>query len=452
MGKSRYLKHLTDDLDRWIERGLVAPENRAAILDDVASRSNGWSASGALAILGSVLLALAALSFVAANWAELGNLLRLVLIFAALWGSYLGSARAFATHHPAIGHALTLLGAALFGVSIVLAAQIFNMSSWRYTVLAIWAVGALLTALLTPSRPVLILTAILGSAWVWAESFNPYAPGVLWGYPPLWLITAIAASRMRSLAAINLVAIGFYLWIGFLLWEYARNDRLSELQTASAFILASAATAMGFAALRDRGGFGLGALSNWGASLVLLAGFCVQFPLDRYETWSSREVEIETGNRWLEIAGTGNPAYWWLAGTFALIFSLALLWRVIQNPSARMLALPAILAASFALFLPSLASLLNGETVLILRIGLGVAILAVAISLILYGSREGRRFTGGLGIALFVAETLYIYSETFGGLLDTSVFFLIGGLLLFGLSMGVIRFQKRMSTNEEAAP
>jgi len=101
--------------------------------------------------------------------------------------------------------------------------------------------------------------------------------------------------------------------------------------------------------------------------------------------------------------------------------------------------------------LPYLAALLGGESVLILRIGLGIAILAVAVSLILYGSREGRRFTGGLGIALFVAEALYIYGETFGGLLDTSLFFFVGGLFLFGLSMGVLRFQKRMSAKEETS-
>lgn len=452
MGLSRYQKRLTEDLDRWIERGLVAPDSRAAILDDVSGRPAGWSASGALAILGSVLLGLAALSFVAANWAGIGNGLRLGLIFVALWGCYLGAARAFATQHPAIGHALALLGAALFGVSIVLVAQIFNMSSWRYTVLAIWAAGALVTALLTPSRPVLILAALLGSAWVWAESFNPYAPGIVWGYLPLWLASAVAASRMRSLASVNLLAIGLYVWIGFMLWDFARDDRLSELQTACVFILACAATAMAFAALRDRDGFGLGALTNWGTSLVLLAGFCTQFPLDRYETWSRRDSETDMGNRWIEIAGTGNAAYWWLAGVFALALAAALLWRVTKSPPARTIALPAALATALVFFLPSLAALLGGEAVLLLRIGLGAAILAVAISLILYGSREGRRFTGGLGIALFVAEALYIYGETFGDLLDTSLFFLVGGLLLFGLSVGVLRFQKQMTAQEEAAP
>ena len=451
MGKSRYLKRLTIDLDRWIRTGLVAAENRSAILEDVESTPSGWSAAGALAILGSVLLALAALSFIAANWAALGNALRLSLVFTSLWICYLGAARAFVTDHPAIGHSLVLLGAALFGVGIILVAQIFNMSSWRYTVLAIWAVGALVTALLTPSRPALILTAVLGSAWVWAESYNPYAPGIVWGYLPLWLASAIAAMRMRSLISMNFLAIGLYIWIGFLLWDFAQNDRLNELQMSSVFILASAATAMIFAALRDRNIFGFGAVTNWGTSMVLLAGFCAQFPLDNYENWARRGLDGSSGDRWIEIAGGENTAYWWLAGVFGLIFILAVAWRMKASPATRTLALPGALAALFAFSLPYLAALLGGESVLILRIGLGIAILAVAVSLILYGSREGRRFTGGLGIALFVAEALYIYGETFGGLLDTSLFFFVGGLFLFGLSMGVLRFQKRMSAKEETS-
>jgi len=450
MGITRYQKRLTKDLDRWIGHGLVTRESRKAILDDVASTPSGWTASGALAILGSVLLALAALSFVAANWAELGDSLRLGLVFVSIWGCFLGAGRAFSTSHPAIGHSLTLLGAALFGIGIVLIAQIFNMSSWRYSVFGIWAAGALITALLTPSRPVLILAATLGSAWVWAEGFNTYAPGIIWGYLPLWLISLAAASRMRSLVSVNLLSVGLYVWIGFLLWDYAQNDRLSALQLSSALILACAATAIAFAALRDREWFGFGALTNWGTSLVLTTGFFAQYPLAQYENWARHGVGDESGERWKEVAGGGNSDYWWLAGIFGLVFAITLAWRMTREPASRALALPASMAAALVFFLPSLAAFLGGEAVLILRIGLGIAIIAVAISLILYGSREGRRFTGGLGIALFVGEALYIYGETFGDLLDTSLFFLVGGLLLFGLSVAVLRFQKRLSPEKEA--
>ncbi|MEE2527245.1 DUF2157 domain-containing protein [Hyphobacterium sp. HN65] len=448
MSKSRYRQRLQKDLDRWITGGLVAAENRDAILSDIADAPRGWSASGALAILGAVLMALAAISFVAANWTHLGNLVRLILVFGTLWACFLSSGWAFGRQQPALGHALALLGAALFGVAIVLVAQIFNMSSWRYTVLSIWAVGAIGTALVIPSRPVLILAALLGSSWVWAETFNPYAPGILWNYLPLWAVTVIAASRMRSLVTANLLAIGINVWIIFLLWDYAQDGRLSELQSSSVLILACGASAMLFAAFRDREWFGFGALANWATTLALFSGFIAQFPLDRFEARLGRNEEAIDG--WLEIAGVSGPDYWLLAGAFMAILAGALAWRFMTRPATRTLTIPTLAAALAALLLPSLAGWLGGESILVLRVIVGVIVFALAIALILYGSREGRRYTGGVGIALFIAQTLYVYGETFGDLLDTSLFFLIGGLLLFGLSIAVIRLQKRITADAGA--
>ncbi|WP_420433115.1 DUF2157 domain-containing protein [Hyphobacterium sp.] len=450
MANSRYRRRLENDLDRWIGKGLVPAEQRDSILEDIADAQPGWSAPGALAILGAVLLALAAISFVAANWTHLGNLVRLVLIFATLWACFLSSGHAFGRDHPAIGHGLALLGAALFGVAIVLVAQIFNMSSWRYTVLVIWAIGAIIVAVAIPSRPVLILAALLGAAWVGSESANPYAPDIIWGYLPLWTVTMIAASRLRSLVSANLLGIGLYVWIAFLVWDYASDDRLSELQATSVLILACGATAMVFAALRDQGWFGFGALTSWGATLALTAGYFVQFPLDRFESWSTGGGDRMDSERWIEIAGVSSSDYWSLAGGLLAVLAGALVWRFRNTAAARMLALPALGAAFAAFFLPSLAAAFGGSSILALRIIVGLALFALAIALILYGSREGRRFTGGLGIALFIAEALYVYGETFGDLLDTSLFFLIGGLLLFGLSIAVIRLQNRIGPNQEA--
>ncbi len=66
-----YRARLTGDLERWISAGWVDAANRQAILGDIASRPGRWNAAGALAILGAALLALSALSFVAANWLAL---------------------------------------------------------------------------------------------------------------------------------------------------------------------------------------------------------------------------------------------------------------------------------------------------------------------------------------------------------------------------------------------
>lgn len=450
MSKSRYAKRLQKDLDRWIGSGLVAAENRDAILADIGDGPRGWSASGALAILGAVLLALAAISFIAANWTDLGNGIRLILIFGTLWACFLLSGWAFSRNRPAIGHAMALLGAALFGVAIVLVAQIFNISSWRYTVLGIGSVGAVVTALLLPSRPVLILASLLGAAWIGFETFNPYASDILWGYLLLWGVSLYTSMRLQSLVSANLLGIGLYIWIAFLVWDYTQNDRLSGLQAISVMTLAAGSTAMLFAALRDRQWFTYGALTNWGATLALVCGFALQFPLAAYENHAARTGDSVTADeRWLEVAGISGPHYWVLALFFAALLAAAITWRFATRPDSRTLALPAAAAGGLALFLPMLAGWLGGEAVLPLRIFVGACLFALAVALILYGAREGRRFTGGIGVALFIAQTLYVYAETFGDLLDTSLFFLIGGLLLFGLSMLVIRLQSRLPNQSE---
>jgi len=185
-----YLKRLARDLDRWIADGLVPAQNRQAILDSAAPSPRRGSAAGAAATLGAILLALAALSFVAANWSELPKLARFILILAALWASLGGAAAAFARGAPALGHALALLGAALFGAAIMLTAQTFNMSAFRNTGVLIWAAGALATALVIPSRPVLVLAAGVGALWAGLEAGNPFAPGPVWTYLALWAVTA----------------------------------------------------------------------------------------------------------------------------------------------------------------------------------------------------------------------------------------------------------------------
>ena len=55
-----------------------------------------------------------------------------------------------------------------------------------------------------------------------------------------------------------------------------------------------------------------------------------------------------------------------------------------------------------------------------------------------------------MGVAAFIGQTLYVYGETFGGLLDTALFFLVGGLILFAMSFGVWRWKRRQQ--RPAAP
>lgn len=440
-----YRSRVARDLDSWIEDGLVDKTNREAILARLPSARPGWSAAGAAAILGAVLLALAALSFVAANWADMARIARFAVILGALWAAYGGSALAFARKNEAVGHALALLGAALFGAAIMLTAQTFNMSAFRNTGVLIWTGGALATALLLPSRPVLILAALLGAAWVWLESVNPFAPDIIWSYLAVWLVTALAAHRLRSRVSVNLISLGLLIWLGFAVWTGAEAGLFAELEMLALFVLVCGAIALFASTLQDRDVFGAGVLTGWAAAAGIIAGWAIQFPVADFADGSGASLWMDSDGQWERVFGIEGGAFLVPGLIAAAAIAGLAVWRRARGALSSTALISILAAAATALLLPFLARWAGIEMMLPLRFALGTVIYALGVGLILQGAREGRRLIGGIGIVLFIAQSLYVYASLFGDLLGTAVFFFIGGLLLIGVSIAVTRVQARLT-------
>lgn len=423
-----YLSRLGKDLDRWIEQGWVDPGRRDTILADAGAHHRHWTATGALTILGAVLLALSALTFVAANWEGMPRLLRFGVILIPLWLSLAGAGQAFDRGATALGHALAVLGVALFGVAILLTAQTFNLASYRNTAVLVWCLAGLATAIILPSRPVLILSALLGALWAGLEIANPFVTGTLWLYLPLWLASLALAIRLESRVTIHLLAFALVLWVGHGLVEYREMTDLEPAILQVAAVLVFGLLALGAAQLRDRNVLGGGSLAAWLAVTTAGLAILIQPGLSDRNTMGA-----------LEEAGLYLP----LALPALLLIGALSAWRVrtgrMQARSATGLGIAAL--ALFALPF-AYGTAWDGIG---LQILLGACLYAACVVLILEGSRTGSRAAGVIGICAFIGQTLYVYFETFGGLLDTALFFLVGGLILFALGFGLMRWQHRPS-------
>lgn len=426
----RYRRRLQRDLDRWVDKGLVPAGNKQAILDDVAPEPGRWSAQGAAAILGAVLLALAALSFVAANWSDLSRVVRFALILGTLWASYGGAIFAFARNNAAVGHAFALLGAAVFGAAIALTAQTFNLSAFRNTGILIWTIAALATALAIPSRPVLILSALIGGGWLISEAQNPLAPAVLWAYPLVFAVSAAAASRLQSGMTMNLLAIGLGWWLLHTLHEIHELYELESVAAAIAFALICGALALGGAVLRDRNLPGGAIIAAWGAAGAAAGVFASQFALSEY----GRPESV------IAYTVIAAPALLLITGLLTVQARAGHLGRIAA------LALGAAGAVSFAL---PYAVFLGDEPILAgLQFLVGAAIFAAGVILILIGSEPGRRTAGAVGVVLFTAQAIYVYAELFGGLLGTAAFFFVGGVLMIVISVVLTRIARRIGQGD----
>lgn len=122
-----YKDKLRNDLDRWVSEGLVAADNRDAILASVPD-ARRIDAATALAWVGGVLLGIAVIAFVAANWDVTPKLVR----FAALLLGFLGFAgsAAWASRRDRVGLAniLLMIASLVFAASIGLTGQIFDIA------------------------------------------------------------------------------------------------------------------------------------------------------------------------------------------------------------------------------------------------------------------------------------------------------------------------------------
>jgi uncharacterized membrane protein len=440
---------LARELDRWIEQGWVPAKHRDSILADAAARGAAWTSTGALAVMGASLLALAAIAFVASNWQAIAPLERFTVILAALWAAFLGAGRAFDRGAPTIGHGLALIGAALFGAAIMLTAQTFNLSAFRNTGLLIWAIGALGVAVFTPSRPVMILAAGLGGWWAAAETQNAFAPDIIWGYLLLWAASMAAAARLRSTVSAHLLSLALFIWIAWALLDQAGDILLSPLQAASSFALIAAAIALAASAARERGLFGFGVLSGWGAALAVWGGSALQWPLENFADSARRALgdpnsSFDPAERWAELFMQSSPLYSLLAVTALIVIAVALMARMAAGGTRWMDSLALMAGALFAAALPVVLPALGPEAIDAMRILAGIAVYGVAIALILRGAREEQRIIGAIGVIAFIGQSAYVYGTTFGGgLLDTALFFLVAGVALFALAALSGRFRNR---------
>jgi uncharacterized membrane protein len=122
-----YKERVAKDLERWIAAGHVGADKRAAILDAIPDPRR-MDAATALAWVGGVLLGIAVIAFVAANWEVTPKLVR----FAILLFSFLGfcGAGAWAAHkdRAMTTNVLLMVASLVFAASIGLTGQIFDIA------------------------------------------------------------------------------------------------------------------------------------------------------------------------------------------------------------------------------------------------------------------------------------------------------------------------------------
>lgn len=185
MASGYFLAELARLLPGWVSDGLVTKEDAARLssayrLGEVQDSTVSAEPvdKNALAIrlafvIGGLLFGFGVIAFVAANWAQLPDYGKALIVNASVAALYLSGYYCwFKKNMPALGHSLIFAGAIAFGADLGLMAQAYNESLPHFGGYGVWAFGVLLLAVLLRSVPLTILSLSAGCVWLFGGAFD----------------------------------------------------------------------------------------------------------------------------------------------------------------------------------------------------------------------------------------------------------------------------------------
>ncbi|UYZ62554.1 DUF2157 domain-containing protein [Hymenobacter weizhouensis] len=382
---------LETDGPEWVQRGIITEAQREQLLVLYPADA---PAVGLLPLLGSLLVGLSALSVVAANWQSLPELVRLGLLLGSLGGAYAGGEYFRRRGNDNLGMGLIALGLILFGASIVLTSQLYQLIGYDLTGLVAWAVAGMGLTWIYRSRLLFLLTAVIS--------------GIVQGYN-----TGQLGAFSYLTAAFTALGLGTYWWrrpdaltgtvlATGLLWQAALLVNHLHVKITWFFVPAMLVYALGdWQTDRPAG------RAVQGPPLV--AAFLFTLGLALFG-----EADTYTGE-------LRPPLVAYLAA-LGVVLALSLVGKQRRGRLSS--------ATDWLLLLPGFY--FRGG--LALAVATLVVLYAYSGSVLARAHQEQNPDRVTLGTVLFILTTAVAYFKLTWGFLDKSLFFLLGGLLLLGLS------------------
>ncbi len=450
--KRRYFNQLQSDMKAWVSAGWVTQEGADHILRESEPGDSKYHFSMIIGIFGAVLLGFAALSFVGANWQEMGKLSRILLLFSLMWAAFgVGWLMDNKGYHG-LKEAAWLLGGTLFGVNIALIAQIYHIDRHPPDGMMLWGAGMLLVAAALESKAALAASFAIITIWTmmetnWLSYGYGLKPNVHWGFLVLWGFAAFLASRMKWFPAYHLAILSLGFWLFVSLFSLTRGTLMSHLSALATIVLVMVVVTLAALLFTKKAGQTLQKqfsyiLSHYSIAVIALLPLLVQMTvgsrLFRYVGLRSAEM-------------TAFPL--WAVLLFVLPLFAAILWllkRHYDRQSFRPVNMLffGIISSWCVLFIVALALDLRPLVLLLSNPALfRILMLAIAIWLVSFGLEIHSPKIVNLGLLAFGIEVLYIYVKLFGSLMDTSLFFLMGGVVLIALAYGLERMRRKLSAS-----
>ena len=382
----------------WQAKGLLSPEQvndlRAALAENETGERSGRGVA-IFSMLGAVLLGAGLMLFVGSNWDIAPPWVRIALVAASYTGVCAGAYIAGRRQYPRVCESLWFLATLFLGGGIFLLAQIFNFSLTYWQGPALWLVGTVAMAYARQRGYYVVLAvplAILALGWFGGGS------GWFRDDQTEFLTSDRGLLPLLGLLAMSCVSLG---------------------------LLARRAQAWAFSA---------NALIAFGSLMV--ATLLLVCTLDNGAVEGVFKLQFTM--KQLSIIG----------GTLVLVTAAALLGGVNHQGRALLIGTTAVMLAliypasgEVELASPHLGSLFDDN---VIAFGLYVFfVFTLSLAAVWVGVATTNRFLINVGIVTCALTILIQYFSWSFDMLPTSFVFILGGVVLIGVSLAMERFRRR---------
>lgn len=251
-----------EQIDQWLRDGTITQEQANKMLADSSEYRKEQSSNKlivAISTIGSILLGIGAILFVASNWAVMPNIMKILILVGSTFGAYYSGYffKYQKQNLPKVGASLIFLGALLFGATVFLIAQMYNINANSHVLVLIWLIGVLPLVYAFQSSPIAGLSALLFYIWIGLFVFKGldfyHAQGDFFKLPVLYLVSGVllfgigqlhylseklkSVARVYRLAGIKIAMVSlFFLTFRFFSGHYGNYSFFSKsLETSGQF-------------------------------------------------------------------------------------------------------------------------------------------------------------------------------------------------------------------------
>ncbi|MCQ9205187.1 MAG: DUF2157 domain-containing protein [Omnitrophica bacterium] len=434
-----WIKRLFEEIAKWRNEGLIDDTQASRIQAKYAERLEYNRLINTIVTLGSILVGLGILLFVASNWDKISRPFKILIIFSVISGFNISGYyfRCVKDNYPGLGEGFLLIGAFSFGAGVWLIAQIYQIHYNFSAGILFWILGILPLAFVYRSWMILTLSSILSCVWL-GSYYTYYSQRAGYGFFILAAVLISLCYLRKQRFSLFVILVGITMWLTrFWVLAYPMDRTFTDKGFIGHVILVTIYGAWGVIL------YGLG-IWHQRSSKLFSFSFLYKFlsiifiALGTYSLTFTHHYD--KGEHLISLPLGINLLILFLSAGGIFIFYR--LYRTADNKPE----IKEIKLVLWLFVLQVMAMLLSFSSVRTVSLSYNIILLFQALGFIYIGFLKSNEGIFRLGIAIFFLDILSRYFDIFWKMMPRSLLFILGGAILIG---GAVFANKKRREFEE---